>query len=71
MSNTVFVFGLICRYGKWTHGTFEKLGIPGPKPVMYFGTLSQFSKVCTIFQLLYTVIVVVVLFFFILFCYYN
>lgn len=38
---------LIYRYGKWTHGTFEKLGIPGPKPTMYFGTVSQFGEVYT------------------------
>lgn len=41
---------LIYRYGKWTHGTFEKMGIPGPKPIMYLGTLSQFDKVCTFFS---------------------
>ncbi|KAF3852395.1 hypothetical protein F7725_005750 [Dissostichus mawsoni] len=26
-------------YGKWTHGIFEKLGIPGPKPYTYWGTV--------------------------------
>ncbi|XP_035516593.1 cytochrome P450 3A30-like [Morone saxatilis] len=32
-------------YGNWTYRTFEKLGIPGPKPVMYWGTLSRQNPV--------------------------
>lgn len=39
-------FSVLCRYGKWTHGIFEKLGIPGPKPVMYLGTVGRHNKVC-------------------------
>lgn len=44
----ILLITLICLfvvYGKWTHGTFEKMGIPGPKPIMYLGTVSQFGKV--------------------------
>lgn len=34
-----------CRYGKQTHGIFEKLGIPGPRPKMYVGTVGKYSNV--------------------------
>lgn len=37
----------LCRYGKRTHGIFEKLGIPGSKPVLYFGTAGQHDRVRT------------------------
>ncbi|KAK7929375.1 hypothetical protein WMY93_005770 [Mugilogobius chulae] len=33
------------RYGSWTHGVFEKMGIPGPKPLLYMGTLTKTNKV--------------------------
>ncbi|KAG7234795.1 hypothetical protein INR49_003942 [Caranx melampygus] len=33
------------EYGYWSYGVFEKLGIPGPKPVMYFGS------VCSTYEL--------------------
>uniref|UniRef100_A0A3Q4AK07 unspecific monooxygenase n=1 Tax=Mola mola TaxID=94237 RepID=A0A3Q4AK07_MOLML len=36
---------LFAVYGNWTYGIFEKMGIPGPKPVMYFGTLGRHNKV--------------------------
>nr|QQL94722.1 cytochrome P450 3a40 [Lateolabrax maculatus] len=36
---------IFVMYGKWTHGIFEKLGIPGPKPVMYLGTVGRHNKV--------------------------
>ncbi|XP_070768650.1 cytochrome P450 3A30-like [Enoplosus armatus] len=32
-------------YGSWTHGIFKKLGIPGPKPLMYWGTIARHNKV--------------------------
>ncbi|XP_062420197.1 cytochrome P450 3A30-like isoform X2 [Pungitius pungitius] len=32
-------------YGNWTHGVFENLGIPGPKPYTYWGTVGRHSKV--------------------------
>uniref|UniRef100_A0A671U3A1 unspecific monooxygenase n=1 Tax=Sparus aurata TaxID=8175 RepID=A0A671U3A1_SPAAU len=31
--------GIFVMYGKGTYKTFEKLGIPGPKPIMYWGTV--------------------------------
>lgn len=36
----------LCRYGKATHGIFEKLGIPGSKPLMYLGTVGKPNYVC-------------------------
>ncbi|XP_071361482.1 cytochrome P450 3A40-like [Trachinotus anak] len=44
----ILLITFICifvRYGSWTYGVFEKLGIPGPKPVMYFGTIGRFNHV--------------------------
>ncbi|XP_047222225.1 cytochrome P450 3A30-like isoform X1 [Girardinichthys multiradiatus] len=38
----VFIFVL---YGHWTFGVFEKLGIPGPKPMMYWGTVNRYNQV--------------------------
>ncbi|XP_040043618.2 cytochrome P450 3A27 isoform X1 [Gasterosteus aculeatus] len=32
-------------YGNWTHGIFENLGIPGPKPYTYWGTIGRHNKV--------------------------
>uniref|UniRef100_A0A8P4G538 unspecific monooxygenase n=1 Tax=Dicentrarchus labrax TaxID=13489 RepID=A0A8P4G538_DICLA len=40
----ILLITFICifvMYGNWTYRTFEKLGIPGPKPVMYWGTLAD------------------------------
>ncbi|XP_040891806.1 cytochrome P450 3A30-like [Toxotes jaculatrix] len=36
---------IFVMYGYWTYGVFEKLGIPGPKPVMYWGTMSRHNPV--------------------------
>uniref|UniRef100_A0A671U1H1 unspecific monooxygenase n=1 Tax=Sparus aurata TaxID=8175 RepID=A0A671U1H1_SPAAU len=33
--------GVFVMYGKGTYKTFEKLGIPGPKPIMYWGTVGR------------------------------
>ncbi|XP_035491934.2 cytochrome P450 3A40-like isoform X2 [Scophthalmus maximus] len=33
------------QYGSWTHGVHEKMGIPGPKPRMYLGSINRFNKV--------------------------
>nr|ABH05130.1 cytochrome P450 3A69 [Micropterus salmoides] len=44
----ILLFTFICifvTYGCWTFGTFEKLGIPGPKPLMYFGTIGRHNPV--------------------------
>uniref|UniRef100_A0A3Q1D792 unspecific monooxygenase n=1 Tax=Amphiprion ocellaris TaxID=80972 RepID=A0A3Q1D792_AMPOC len=30
---------IFIMYGQWTFEVFEKLGIPGPKPVIYMGTV--------------------------------
>ncbi|KAL3066707.1 hypothetical protein OYC64_016617 [Pagothenia borchgrevinki] len=38
-------FCLFFVYGKWTHGIFEKLGIPGPKPYTYWGTVGRYHSV--------------------------
>uniref|UniRef100_A0A672ZIK0 unspecific monooxygenase n=1 Tax=Sphaeramia orbicularis TaxID=375764 RepID=A0A672ZIK0_9TELE len=32
----ITVICLFVMYGYWTHGIFDKLGIPGPKPYIYF-----------------------------------
>ncbi|XP_073320206.1 cytochrome P450 3A30-like [Pagrus major] len=36
---------LFVTYGNKTYQTFEKLGIPGPKPFMYFGTVGRHNPV--------------------------
>lgn len=33
------------RYGTWPFGLFKKLGIPGPKPLPFFGTCLEYRKV--------------------------
>uniref|UniRef100_A0A671U231 unspecific monooxygenase n=2 Tax=Sparus aurata TaxID=8175 RepID=A0A671U231_SPAAU len=37
--------GVFVMYGKGTYKTFEKLGIPGPKPIMYWGTVGRHNAV--------------------------
>ncbi|KAM9769236.1 cytochrome P450 3A56-like [Menidia menidia] len=37
--------GIFVLYGYWSFGVFDKLGIPGPKPLMYFGTIGRYNKV--------------------------
>ncbi|XP_054459808.1 cytochrome P450 3A30-like [Anoplopoma fimbria] len=44
----ILLIAFICIfviYGKSTHGIFEKLGIPGPKPYMYLGTAGRHHRV--------------------------
>uniref|UniRef100_A0A7N6AKW1 unspecific monooxygenase n=1 Tax=Anabas testudineus TaxID=64144 RepID=A0A7N6AKW1_ANATE len=44
----ILLIAFVCLfviYGYWTYGVFEKLGIPGPKPVMYWGTVARYNKV--------------------------
>ncbi|KAM9314864.1 cytochrome P450 3A27-like [Pholidichthys leucotaenia] len=36
---------LVVMYGRWTFGVFEKMGVPGPKPILYWGTLSRHNSV--------------------------
>ncbi|XP_036136068.1 cytochrome P450 3A12-like isoform X1 [Molossus molossus] len=35
---------LLYLYGTYTHGLFKKLGIPGPTPLPFFGTLLHYRK---------------------------
>lgn len=37
-------FVLLYFYGTFTHGRFKKLGIPGPKPLPFFGTVLAYRK---------------------------
>uniref|UniRef100_A0AAQ5ZFB1 unspecific monooxygenase n=1 Tax=Amphiprion ocellaris TaxID=80972 RepID=A0AAQ5ZFB1_AMPOC len=36
---------IFIMYGQWTFGVFEKLGVPGPKPIMYMGTTTKQNPV--------------------------
>nr|XP_019964488.1 PREDICTED: cytochrome P450 3A27-like [Paralichthys olivaceus] len=36
---------LFVKYGNWGYGVFEKMGIPGPKPKMYIGTVTRYNNV--------------------------
>lgn len=40
-----FRFLLFYRYGIWPYGLFKKLGIPGPTPLPFFGTVFKCDKV--------------------------
>ncbi|KAB1263437.1 Cytochrome P450 3A29 [Camelus dromedarius] len=37
---------LLYLYGTYSHGHFKKLGIPGPRPLPYFGNVLAYRKVC-------------------------
>ncbi|KAM9492992.1 cytochrome P450 3A27-like [Salvelinus alpinus] len=41
---------LIVVYGYWPYGVFTKMGIPGPKPLPYFGTMMEYRKGFTNFD---------------------
>uniref|UniRef100_A0A8K9XLI4 unspecific monooxygenase n=1 Tax=Oncorhynchus mykiss TaxID=8022 RepID=A0A8K9XLI4_ONCMY len=41
---------LIVVYGYWPYGVFTKMGIPGPKPLPYFGTMLEYKKGITNFD---------------------
>ncbi|KAM9314863.1 cytochrome P450 3A30-like [Pholidichthys leucotaenia] len=36
---------LFVMYGRWTFGVFEKMGVPGPKPILYWGTIGRHNPV--------------------------
>ncbi|TTE81777.1 Cytochrome P450 3A27 [Bagarius yarrelli] len=40
----VILISLILLYGYWPFGFFKRLGVPGPKPVPFFGTMLQYRK---------------------------
>ncbi|KAK7160948.1 hypothetical protein R3I94_003812 [Phoxinus phoxinus] len=35
---------LLVIYGYWPHSQFKKLGIPGPKPIPFFGTILRYRE---------------------------
>ena len=39
------------RYGTYSHGLFKKLGVPGPRPLPYFGNVLSYRKVCCLMSL--------------------
>uniref|UniRef100_A0A671U1D7 Cytochrome P450 3A n=1 Tax=Sparus aurata TaxID=8175 RepID=A0A671U1D7_SPAAU len=46
----VTLITLLFVYAYWPYGTFKKMGIPGPKPVPFFGTMLAYRKGFTTFD---------------------
>ncbi|XP_059410972.1 cytochrome P450 3A27-like isoform X1 [Carassius carassius] len=42
---------LLFIYGSWPHGVFKKLGIAGPKPLPFFGTMLEYRKGVHLFDM--------------------
>ncbi|KAF7689170.1 cytochrome P450 3A27-like isoform X5 [Silurus meridionalis] len=40
----LILISLILLYGYWPYGLFKRLGVPGPKPVPFLGTMLQYRK---------------------------
>ncbi|KAG7316188.1 hypothetical protein KOW79_021054 [Hemibagrus wyckioides] len=40
----VILISLILLYGYWPYGFFKRLGVSGPKPIPFFGTLLEYRK---------------------------
>ncbi|KFQ05822.1 Cytochrome P450 3A24, partial [Leptosomus discolor] len=45
----IFV-ALLVVYGTWPHSLFKKLGIPGPRPLPFFGTCLEYRKGFLVFD---------------------
>uniref|UniRef100_A0A668RVG4 unspecific monooxygenase n=1 Tax=Oreochromis aureus TaxID=47969 RepID=A0A668RVG4_OREAU len=41
---TLLVFVPFVLYSCWTYGTFKRLGVPGPSPIPFFGTMLAYRK---------------------------
>ncbi|XP_054461307.1 cytochrome P450 3A40-like [Anoplopoma fimbria] len=41
---------LVFVYVCWPYGTFKRLGIPGPRPIPFFGTMLAYKKGFTVFD---------------------
>ncbi|KAM9454518.1 cytochrome P450 3A30-like [Clarias gariepinus] len=40
----IILISLILLYGYWPYGFFKRLGVSGPKPVPFFGTMLEYRK---------------------------
>ncbi|KAF7689171.1 cytochrome P450 3A30-like isoform X3 [Silurus meridionalis] len=40
----IILISLILLYGTWPYGVFKRLGVPGPKPLPFLGTMLQYRK---------------------------
>ncbi|KAG7316184.1 hypothetical protein KOW79_021050 [Hemibagrus wyckioides] len=40
----VILFSLILLYGYWPYGFFKRLGVSGPKPIPFLGTMLEYRK---------------------------
>ncbi|XP_062865749.1 cytochrome P450 3A30-like [Trichomycterus rosablanca] len=47
----VLFFSLVLLYGYWPHGFFKRLGVAGPKPLPFIGTMLEYRKGIQVFDL--------------------